>query len=158
MGFHMSFSGGLDWFGKRQFLPWNLRPWAGSLENHSAVCVPQFPLLIFELLEGKIVFDSCFLFPVTYLVPSRRPLIVFEFHFCFLMTSECEEIRISKFHSYHIAIIQINSLLKKKTVLSLRMATKVEAGGHIKRTRSYLARKYESKALLPPPTSMEHTV
>lgn len=49
IGLHMSSFWSIGWFGKRYSFP-------GILESYSAGCVPQFPLLIFELLEGKIEF------------------------------------------------------------------------------------------------------
>lgn len=46
------------------------------------------------------------------------------------MISDCEEISFSKFHLHNITIIQINSLLKKRIVLAIKMTMKVKAGGH----------------------------
>lgn len=51
IGLYVSSFWSVGWFGKRYSLP-------GILESHSAGRVPQFPLLIFDLLEGTIVFYS----------------------------------------------------------------------------------------------------
>lgn len=61
-------------------------------------------------------------------MPSRRSVHVFAFSVCFLMISDGEEISFNKVHLYNITVIQINSLLKKRIVLAIKMDMKIKAG------------------------------
>lgn len=44
------------------------------------------------------------------------------------MISDGEEISFNKVHLYNITVIQINSLLKKRIVLAIKMDMKIKAG------------------------------